>query len=283
MEAITVGLVALVGGFGLGWKWRSKATQAAIDSVSSTQAIDRANILRTQAIDRANFLQTLRRELANIMVWRDPRRYLQLYEEIHAEASSLKSWRAEEARRRHGELSEKYQFYSDFDAIGTRDYVLYADGVSMMTYADLEGIYRDIVMFEALSEIVDEAWKEAAKLFVHMTSDEELRHLTEYVGRIDDTKLELRIERAIEYFDLARAKDEQGLDNDFYSISYLPHFAEMRYGVHLKRTNEFGIYSSFEFDDGRTLESYYRSDSTFRKEEPLYVLGSVLEESRLDR
>ena len=235
-----------------------------------------------QAIDRANFLQTLRREIANILVWRDPQRYLSLYREIRQEIRSLQSWRLEDVRRRLAKLRKKYPNYSDFDGVATREYVLYADGVSGTEPAGLESRYRDLVLFGALSAVADEAWKDvSSKGFVHTTSDEELAYLVKYVRRIEDTKLRLRIERAMDDYALARRDDARNLDNDFLRIVDLPGMAENRYGVHLKRTNEFAIYSFFVFDDGRIHRTFYRSDPTYQKEEPLDPLHSVLEEARL--
>lgn len=273
MEAIVIGIVALIVGFVFGWKSGAKAVVPLLSQVSNTQAID-----------RANFLQTLRRELANILVWRSPQRYLQLYSELHVEVKSLRSWRPEEVRKRLAELCKKYPNYSDFDAIATREYVLYADGVSMLDDAEIEARYRDLVMFGALSALADETWKDAAgKMFVHTTSNEELTHLAEYVHRIEDTKLKLRIEQAMDHNAWARRDDARNLDNDFYAIIDLPHIAENRYGVHLKRTNEFGIYSFFVFDDGRISYSFYRSDPTFQQKRLLNPLTSVLEEVKLAR
>lgn len=61
MDVFIVGLAVLIGGFLLGSKLSAKAVAPALSEVSNTQAID-----------RACFLQTLRRELANILIWRDP-------------------------------------------------------------------------------------------------------------------------------------------------------------------------------------------------------------------
>lgn len=273
MEAIAIGIVALIGGFVFGLRWGAKGLAPAIRETSNTQAMD-----------RANFLQTLRRELANILVWRNPQRYLHLYRQIHSEVSTLGSWRIEEVHARLGLLTEKYPFYSDFDAIATREYVLYADGFCGMSDDELEGHYCDLVMFAALSSIADEAWKNAArKRLIRTTSDEELAHLTEYVQKIEDTKLHLRIDRAMHDNALGRTDDGQNLDNDFYKIIRLPHFAEIRYGVHLKQTNEFGIYSFFVYDDDQISRSFYRTDPTFETEQLLDPLYSVLEEVRFMR
>ena len=136
-------------------------------------------------------------------------------------------------------------------------------------------------MFAALSVIDDKAWKWAESRAVHTTSDEELAHLIDYVKKIEDTQLRLRLERAIEDNYLARCDDIRNLDNAFYKIIDLPHFAENRYGIHLKRTNEFGIYAFF--GDEKIHKIFYRTDPNFDTEEMLWPLTAVLEERRLER
>ena len=134
-------------------------------------------------------------------------------------------------------------------------------------------------IFVALSVLGDDNWKDAAKRgFVYTTSEEELTHLTRYVQRIEDTKFEYRIQKAMRVNFLARKDIGANLNNGLYEIIDLPHIAESRYGVHLKVTNEYGIYSYFVFDDGRSSRSYYRSNSTFELEQPLDSLSDVLRE-----
>lgn len=262
--AVIIAIIALIGGFLLGLLFGAKSVMS-----------DLSEVKRTQAIDRANYLQTLRRELANILIWRDPGRYLQLYKQLHTEVTSLASWQPEEVRKRLEELWERYPNFSDFDVLGTREYVLYAEGVSSVNDDELEARYKDLVIFASLSTIAVKAWKDA-KYFVHTTSEQELAHLSKYVGRIEDTKLRLRLERAME---CRTSHSYEAFENDFYSIRYLHHFAEDRYGIHLKYTNEFGIYSSYVFDDGRVSHRFYRSDSAFQLEQSLDPLHRVLEET----
>lgn len=271
METIIVGVIAFIGGYLGGRKARANAVVPVLNDVSLTQTID-----------RANYLHTLRRELANILVWRNPQRYLELYRQIHTEILSLKSWRAEEISKRLVELSLKYPNYSDFDFVGTREYILYPDGVSMYDNAELEKHYHNSWIFVALSVLGDDNWKDAAKRgFVNTTSEEELTHLTRYVQRIEDTKFEYRIQKAIYDYHLARKEFGANLNNGVYEIVYMPHFDETLYGVHLKVTNEYGIYSHFVFDDGRSSQSCYRSNSTFELEQPLDSLRDVLREIKL--
>ena len=150
MELFLVGLVALVVGFFLGFKLIAKAAQPEIKEMQ-----------KNQAIDRASYLFTLRRELANILIWRDPQRYVKLYRELCSEFNSFKSWRLEEINKRLSELSKEYPFYADFDTIGSKEYVLYPDAVSWNSYEKLESNYRDISTFVALSLLSNTSWQDA--------------------------------------------------------------------------------------------------------------------------
>jgi hypothetical protein len=53
-------------------------------------------------------------------------------------------------------------------------------------------------------------------------------------------------------------------------IAYnVDHFAETRVGFYFKDLNEYRMYGFFAGNGDETFESYYRTDSTFKKEETL--------------
>ena len=276
MEFFVVGIISLIVGCILGVKLIARTAQPVI-----------SERLSMQATDRANYLFTLRRELANILIGRNPRRYLQLYQELCTELKSLESWRIEEIKRRLLKLSSEYPFYNDFDIINTREYVLYTDGVSSLTYEELEGRYRDIVTFIALSLIGDLDWKDASSRgwirldLTHKYSSAEIEHLSEYVGRIEDAKLHLAIDSAMEVYYANGGLQKGSFDNNLFTVQHIYHPSpDSRYGIHLKNTDEFAIYSLFVHDDGHASYSYYRSDSKFEREEPLNVLDALLDEKK---
>ena len=270
MELFFVGLVALVVGFYLGAKLIAKGSLPGIKEMQ-----------KNQAIDRASYLFTLRRELANILIWRDPQRYVKLYQGLCSEFNSFKSWRLEEINKRLSELTKEYPFYKDFDTIGSKEYVLYPDAVSWNSYEKLESNYRDIATFVALSLISNTSWQDARFQIDFNFTDEyvpdKLEHLLEYVERIEDTKLIMRIEQAMDAY---RAMNESGLlDNDFFAVKmHYRSSPDLCYSLHIKRTKEFAIFSTFIHDDGHSTDVYYRSDSTFQKEQMLHSNASVLEE-----
>ena len=269
MELFLVGIVALVVGFFLGVKLITKG------SLPKLKEIDKA-----QAIDRANYLFTLRRELANILIWRDSKRYVKLYQELCIEFNSFKSRRLEEVNKRLSEFSKEYEFYNDFDIIGSKEYVLYSDNWN--SYDQLEARYRDIATFVALSLTTNSSWIDARYQidfpFTNEYVPDKLEHLLEYVEQIEDTKLIMRIGQAMDAYYTMRDKETGMLDNDFFAVKMLYRSRpDNLYGIHIKRTNEFAIFSIFEHE-GRTSESRYRSDSTFEKEIYLHSNGSLLDE-----
>jgi hypothetical protein len=272
MELFFVGLAALIVGFLLGMKYTAKAALPGIKDIQGTQAID-----------RANYLFILRRELANILIWRDPQRYLRLYQELSSELSSLESWRLEEIKKRLAELCEKYPSYNDFDIIASKEYVLYPDAVSWNSYEQLEAHYRDIATFVALSLIGDASWNNESwriKLdFTHKFVPDGNEHLSEYIEQIEDTKLIMRIGQAMDAYYTMRDKETEILDNDFFTVKMLYRSSpDICYGLHIKRTNEFAIFSRFIHDDGDITDTHYRSDSAFEKEQLLHPNFDVLSE-----
>ncbi len=47
---------------------------------------------------------------------------------------------------------------------------------------------------------------------------------------------------------------------------HVNHFAESRVGFYFKDLNEYGLYGFFAGNDDDYIESYYRSDETFKLE-----------------
>ena len=68
--------------------------------------------------------------------------------------------------------------------------------------------------------------------------------------------------------DFWRAKDGELLfETAHLSAFSVKHFAESRVGFYFKDTEEFGLYCFFADDDDAEIETYYRTDRTFQKEE----------------
>lgn len=242
-------------------------------------------LLVAQAHDRNNLLNTWRREIANLIVWHDPDRYVDLYKTLHAEVSGYKDWKLEALQTKYDEISGRYPNYSDFDPFGTRLHVLYADARSWDS-EELEQLFADITRFQAILCASNRRWD-----WFDATSNGDLEHLATYVRRIKDTKFQLRLERAIaDYYVWFSCKEETTddlmevmratFDYGNVNVQHIQHFAENRYGIHFKDTNEYGLYCFSTFDDGRTSYRHYRTDSAFGNEQCLDVLHGVLADLR---
>jgi hypothetical protein len=235
------------------------------------------DVRTAQAHDRNNLLDTWRREIANLLVWRDPDHYIDLYRSLHHEVSAYRKWEKAALQAKFDEISKRYPHYEDFDPIGTRLHVLYAD--ARPSDKELEDRFADITRFQAILCATNSSWGMFAA-----TSDDDLHHLMEYALRIKDTKFQLRLERAIsDYYAANATKDvteHADLEYGNTTVQRVPHFAENRYGVHFKDTNEFGLYGFFVSDDGRIFHSYYRSDDTFEEVRLLDILHGVADEYR---
>ena len=204
------------------------------------------------ASDRELMLFTFRRELANHMVRADPDRFLRLYRKARAAEAAIGSADKAEREAQFTIITKKYPMYEDFNLVGTREHVLYADALSTYPLEDIEDHYLNLVKFHALQRMLDEGWwlRGAA------TSDRDLEHLEQYVRKIKDTKFRQRLIAAIDEFQtFASAKqlsrlDEPGKSPYVYETNVLavrdvPHFAESRTGFHFIDTNEFALYGVF--------------------------------------
>jgi|KBSSwiStaDraftv2_1062776.scaffolds.fasta_scaffold199513_2 hypothetical protein len=246
------------------------------------------DVRTAQVHDCNNLLNAYRREIANVLVWRDPDRYLDFYRTLHTEVSTYKDWKIDALQAKHDELAKKYPQYADFDGFGTRLHVLYTDTHGGWS-DDLAARFADITRFQALA--FASYWKSDAIWLGGATSDDDLAHFTEYVPRIKDTKFALRLERAVDDYRVwCEGKggrphwdspiEEQTFDTYTVTVRPISHFAENRYGVHFKDTNEFGLNTFYVFDDGRISYSHYRTDATFQNQHRLDHLRSVADAYR---
>jgi len=231
---------------------------------------------RNMAGDRNFSLSVLRRELANWMFRRDPDRYRRAYKAALEAAAVVAAADPAEKCRQLAELTQRYPFYTDFDLLGSRDYILYSDSLSTNSYDSIEHHYTDIIRFQVLQAAIDEDWPGTGAI-----SDPELEHLDSYAQSFKDTLFKARMEQALgEFQAYRRGKGDLGAA-DTYETSVLAvrpvaHFAEVRYGIHFKDTNEFGLYGAFVDDDPEKIfRSFYRSNAGFTEE-------SILDDWRIN-
>lgn len=252
-------LVGVVFGFWLGAKGAIEGAKPGLERLAETQAYD-----------RNNYLRILRRELANHLMQRDAGSFARFYEKLHDDIGRYDTFSKEALAGEFRALVERFPQYDDFDLIGTRQHVLYPDALSIHDDDDVREHFRTIVRFQALNAKLDNAWSR-----FRATSEDDLNHLREYARDVRDTKFKRRLKATIDLFDLARGEDRDAFETRDFSVVRVSHFAEMRYGVHFKDTDEYGLYGAFYGDRVEPYEHYYRSNILFEEETPLVGLRQI--------
>jgi hypothetical protein len=224
----------------------------------------------SSASDRELLLGTFRRELANYLVRLDPDRFLHLCNKAHRAEEKIKSADKAEKDAEFVLITKRYPHYQDFDLIGTRSHVLYADAFNSLPIEDIEEHFLNLVKFHALQRADNPDWQ----LRGDAVSAKDVEHLQSYVRKINDTRFLQRLRTAVTDFythrqpsDFASADHQVVYETQRLAVYRLSHIAEVRHGFHFKDADEFGIYSVF-YADGRdkAYESYYRSDRMFEAE-----------------
>jgi hypothetical protein len=230
---------------------------------------------RALADDEVRLLSTFRRELANFMVRTDPERFFRLHNEARATQISIGDAEKIVQLSDYRDICVEFPSFGDFDLVGTREYVLYADGLSYISIEEIEAHYLKLVKFDALTRALDEDWE----LFSFAIDDEEVAHLERYVQRIKDAKFLQRFKSAIVEFKSQRSDDAFAGGNIYetglLSVCRIVHRrAEVTWGFHFKDTNEYGIYGEFTSHERDKLSPiYHRSDKNFEMEELLDPLN----------
>jgi hypothetical protein len=254
-ESFTVGvsmIVALGVGVAAGWWFATKAFKS--------ESYELGNRV---ADDQNNYLMILRRELANYVIRKEPEKFLDAYKKNHAELSRYATLSEAALKGEYVDICTRFKYFRDLDIVEARSHVLYEDALGWMSVEEVLAHYWTICRFQRLKKLLDKHW---AKFDV--TSDKDLEHCERYVTAIKDAKFAIRLERAVRTYHGSRTGDSTEFENDEFSVRPLSHFAELRYGVSFKDTEEFGIRTFFGFDDAEKapLITYYRSDQSFTRE-----------------
>ncbi|MEH2560072.1 hypothetical protein V1286_007601 [Bradyrhizobium algeriense] len=257
-------IVVAAGAYFLGRGSRSTKTKG-------SAAVTRSGL--SSASDRDLMLATFRRELANYLVRFDPDRFLRLYHKARSVEAEIEKASNKEREAHFLLITKRYPLYEDFDFLGTREHVLYADAFDRHSIDEIEEHFLNLVKFHALQRADDKDWEFRGPA----TSDRDLDHLEKYIPKIKDTRFLQKLQAALREFLAQRTATNFELPRGqvVYETSTLvvfrvPHIVESRYGFHFKETNEFGLYSVYYFDDGgRSSERFYRSDATFEAEQHL--------------
>lgn len=236
--------------------------------------------------DQLAYFGALRREIANILIVNDPRRFLDLYRRIHEEMVVIERSDRSSKDARLKLISDRYPFINDFDPFQTRDYILYTEGLCSID--ELSRLYEDILIYVAITKSANRGTWHAT------TSDKEMDHLRKYVQQLEDTQFQHEIAgyyrqvRAYEAFveplltkldiwDKWREAIVEthgspiGFDSPEFTAQQVFKMPEHGYGFHLKSADQYGTVMSFAGE----REMYYsinRSDMLFEKNERLDCL-----------
>lgn len=225
---------------------------------------------RASAIDRQLILSLLRRPIANCLIRRDPDRFLRVYKEEFAFTNAVSSLPAEKRSFMLKELTDEFPYFQDFDILAVRDYVLTADALTGYTADELENHFKKLVRFQALTATFDTHWNSDFPI-----SAGDVEFAEKYVSQIKDTFFKKRLVAALAEYRADGGHSEKFV-RDAYTVQPVPHFAEIRYGIHLKDTDEYGLYGSFTADNDKHYQRFYRSDATFKHER--YIDEILLDE-----
>ncbi len=223
-------------------------------------------------------LEVLRREVANLIVVTDPDLMVRCYERAwkweDETAKSPERLRADEVA-----LVTKIKAFEDFDLICTRHFIPYVKSIEMISDEDIVERYLDI---GRMLVIMKNRSKIDAVRRRPLHDEHEHKVLLDNMRGERDRRFRARIKDALERFYAYRQGFGAGKDDYFaglyetFSDANLEVFRihrdlspENETGVVFKKTDEYGIYSSFTHDDGHVTESYYRTDKHFGKREHL--------------
>lgn len=212
-------------------------------------------------------LHTYRREIARWLFRTDPDRFIAHYARaIKLEAQIAVTVRGEQ-RRQLAAIVEKFPLYSDFDTIGGWEYVQYADALKDQGFEEVAENYLTIIRFQALKAALDPNFGR-----VKSTSHHLLEMMKEYAQRLKNSRFHQRMSEAMRFYHTFRSGQSEPVvkyENTTFTVQCVHdnHSVALIYGIHFKDTEEFGLYSIFDREDGSTYQTCYRADAKFERGE----------------
>lgn len=265
-------IAAAVVGLAVGWFLRGRIAKGDGQTMLADKVALRRNV--NEAEDR--YLEVLRREISNMLLNIDPDLMVSTYE---------KGWRYQDELVEAGKerisadlkaLTLKHKFFSDFDLLGTRHFIPYGDARWAASDDEIVERYLEISKMILLPRLLD-----MDDSSIRLFTEGEFDILRKSVRRCKDRAFKGHIVQAVDrYHALQRAIDRFGskeareqmnpLDESDVEVFLLPYNGlENELGIAFKHTGEFGVYGTFQHDDGKIFKSYYRSDNVFQKRDYL--------------
>ncbi len=262
VSVILTSVVALAAGIFIG----RRSQRPALSALASTAG------RRASAANDANdrYLEILRRELANIIARDNPDRMIALYQKAEAQESEMLNADKARIEAELEALTHEYPVYEDFDKIATKHFVPYSLEPAWGGREELSDAYLDISKFLIATRIRDGVSRQP----VFPNNDQ--KTFRRCMQELKDQTFTTALKNAIDSHHLARRVAEQlgshigDYEDQQIGVFRLPSYADVRYGIHLKRTDEYGVYSFFVHDSGKVSSRYTRSDASFENETTLY-------------
>lgn len=239
---------------------------------------DRKDLTRKLREAETRYLEVLRRELANLIMEANPDLMVRAYDRAriweHETAGNPERLQADEQA-----LVAKVPVFEDFDRIGTRHFVPYADRHDALTDDDLVEAYLELsrtLVFLRNRQQPDVG----RRRLLH--DERDYKVLLDTVRRAKDRHFRGRMDEAMQRAhayrqgfgaskgDIFAGMRETYSDEEFevFALPYGP-TPENETGIVLKKTDEYGVLATFHHDDGRIIESRYRTDRQFAARIPL--------------
>jgi hypothetical protein len=238
----------------------------ALNTLANTA--DRKASAANEANDR--YLEVLQRELANIIARDDPEKMIALYRKAKAQEREMLGADKSRVQAELTVLTHKYPVYEDFDKIATKHFVPYSAETPWGADDELPQTYLDISKFLSLTRMLGGRPQRPA------FPDDDDKIFQRCMQELKDRKFRKSLEDAIDRYYVARRVAEEpssvvhNYEDGYIGVFHLPSYADVRYGIHLKQTDEYGVYSFFVHDDGKISSHYSRSDQSFENETALY-------------
>jgi len=238
--------------------------------IDESKLILQTKILNLRGMEN-RYLEVLRREIGNLIIQSDPDIMLKVYEKAECLESHYRDAPKDHAQVALKCLTDKYPMFIDFDFIGTRHFVPYDEVCKDCGIAEIIEWYEDITNFLILSSICLEDTGDG-----NITNDKEKEVLKKIIRRIKDKNLKNNIDIAMQRFWLKESILEEEKQESIYELrdyedaEYVVNkllfdvIPETKYGITIKSTEEYGIYSMYCGDTGKTSISYLRADCKFK-------------------
>jgi len=220
--------------------------------------------------DRQHWANALLREIGNEIISRDRQFYVDKFKSMVSEWTELKNSGKDEFQKRLNEISIEYPMYLDFDYLQSWPHQIYADRFSWASTEELWGIYKDIKIFHAVKRELDKNLETLPSPF----SEEELKHLAEYVQTIENTELLAHLHNAMDEYNLLNGNEVEWLEGDWiyetrkYKFKHVSHYAESRIGVYIKDLKKYGLWGRF-IDGDKAYYSFYATNEKFEEQEDI--------------